>query len=84
MGNEDKDSGSHVVSETIVEKRLDYDTESQTGAVPPEGTLKRQLKNRHIAMISIGGMCTLLPVTRQPANTRYPRCHRYRSVSWDR
>ena len=51
MGNEDKDSGSHVVSETIVEKRLDYDTESQTGAVPPEGTLKRQLKNRHIAMI---------------------------------
>ena len=51
MGVEDKQEGSRVVSESIVEKRLDYDSESQSGAAPQNGTLKRQLKNRHIAMI---------------------------------
>ncbi|KAI0724489.1 amino acid permease [Cerioporus squamosus] len=56
MGVEDKQADSHIVSEAVVEKRLDYDSESQSGAVPQEGTLKRQLKNRHIAMISIGGV----------------------------
>ena len=56
MGVEDKHADTHIVSEAVVEKRLDYDSESLAGAVPPEGTLKRQLKNRHIAMISIGGM----------------------------
>ncbi len=51
MGVEDKQAAdSHYVSEAIVEKRLDYDSDSHTG-VPPEGALKRQLKNRHIAMI---------------------------------
>ncbi|KAI0757059.1 amino acid permease [Daedaleopsis nitida] len=57
MGVEDKQDGSHVVSETMVEKRMDYDSESMAGGLPAEeGTLKRQLKNRHIAMISIGGV----------------------------
>ncbi|TBU35180.1 amino acid permease [Dichomitus squalens] len=55
MGIGDKDDGSPV-NQTIVEKRLDYDSESHTGSVHAEGTLKRQLKNRHIAMISIGGV----------------------------
>ncbi|KAI0801327.1 amino acid permease [Fomes fomentarius] len=56
MGVEDKQGvDSHFVSEAIVEKPLDYDSDSHTG-VPPEGALKRQLKNRHIAMISIGGV----------------------------
>ncbi|KAI0824226.1 amino acid permease [Trametes gibbosa] len=53
MGVDDKSSDSHVVSEAVVEKHLDYDAESH---VQPEATLKRQLKNRHIAMISIGGV----------------------------
>ena len=51
MGVEDKAPDSHFVSEAVVEKRLDYDSESQSGAAPENGTLKRQLKNRHIAMI---------------------------------
>ncbi|KAH9944440.1 amino acid permease [Epithele typhae] len=56
MGVEDKRSADpHFVSEAIVEKPLDYDSES-SGAAPQNGTLKRQLKNRHIAMISIGGV----------------------------
>ncbi|KAI0374233.1 amino acid permease [Pilatotrama ljubarskyi] len=56
MGVEDKGSNSHIVSEAVVEKHLDYDSESQIPPLQVEGTLKRQLKNRHIAMISIGGV----------------------------
>ncbi|KAI0639339.1 amino acid permease [Trametes polyzona] len=55
MGVEDKGSDPHVVSEVVAEKHLDYDSESQMQP-QTEGTLKRQLKNRHIAMISIGGV----------------------------
>ncbi|KAH9937630.1 uncharacterized protein B0H18DRAFT_971503 [Fomitopsis serialis] len=34
-----------------------FDSESHVDAsIPPEARLKRQLKNRHIAMISIGGV----------------------------
>ena len=51
MGVEDKAPDSHFVSEAVVEKRLDYDSESQSGAAPQDGTLKRQLKSRHMAMI---------------------------------
>ena len=56
MGVEDKQSAdSQYVTEAIVEKRLDYDSESHSGAVHSGGTLKRQLKNRHIAMIRCVG-----------------------------
>ena len=48
MGVEDKAPDSHFVSEAVVEKRLDYDSESLGHQEPG---LKRQLKNRHIAMI---------------------------------
>lgn len=48
MGVEDK---SDVIDASVVEKRADYDSESQESPVPENGTLKRQLKNRHIAMI---------------------------------
>ena len=51
MGVEGKGSDSHIISEAVVEKHMDYDTESQIAPVHEEGTLKRQLKNRHIAMI---------------------------------
>ena len=51
MGVEDKQADAHYVTEASVEKRQDYDSESQSGAAPHNGTLKRQLKNRHIAMI---------------------------------
>ncbi len=53
MGVEEKDSShSHTVVENVMEKPLTYDSESGSAAVHGnEGTLKRQLKNRHIAMI---------------------------------
>lgn len=52
MGVEDKEHPhSHTVVENIMEKPLNYDSETGSAAVHPEGTLKRQLKNRHIAMI---------------------------------
>ena len=51
MGVEDKQADSHIVSSAVVEKRVDYDSESQSGEIPQDGKLKRQLKNRHIAMI---------------------------------
>ncbi|KAI0669962.1 amino acid permease [Trametes maxima] len=51
----DSKGPSHVLSENIVaEKDLDYDTESHIA--PQDGKLQRHLKNRHIAMISIGGV----------------------------
>ncbi|EIW64731.1 amino acid permease [Trametes versicolor FP-101664 SS1] len=55
MGVEDKGSDPHLVHEVVAEKHLDYDSENQV-PVHAEHTLKRQLKNRHIAMISIGGV----------------------------
>ncbi|KAH9849824.1 amino acid permease [Lenzites betulinus] len=56
MGVDDKNSDSHTVSEAVVEKQnLDYDAESHV-QVHTEGKLQRHLKNRHIAMISIGGV----------------------------
>ena len=51
MGVEDKQADAHYVTEASVEKRQDYDSESQSGAAPQDGTLKRQLKSRHMAMI---------------------------------
>ncbi|EMD41814.1 hypothetical protein CERSUDRAFT_79441 [Gelatoporia subvermispora B] len=40
-----------------VVKSNEYDAESHLSTeVPPEARLKRQLKNRHVAMISIGGV----------------------------
>lgn len=50
MGIEDKGSDPHLVHEVVAEKHLDYDSENQV-PVHAEHTLKRQLKNRHIAMI---------------------------------
>ncbi|OCH96470.1 amino acid permease [Obba rivulosa] len=41
----------------VTVKNRDYDAESHSSMdVPPEARLKRQLKNRHVAMISIGGV----------------------------
>ncbi|KAI0274681.1 amino acid permease [Gloeopeniophorella convolvens] len=41
-------------SDVYAEKGLDYNAEANSG--PQHQTLKRQLKNRHVAMISIGGV----------------------------
>ncbi|KAI0036688.1 amino acid permease [Vararia minispora EC-137] len=48
-------SAEHSVSEKQGPKAAVYDSES-VGSQPSAPTLKRQLKNRHIAMISIGGV----------------------------
>ena len=57
---EDVDSTNQVKkeggSEEIASKEKDYTYSYDAEAIPGEGKLKRQLKNRHIAMISIGGV----------------------------
>ena len=55
MADADKQAGSKAApaSETVVtEKPHDYDSENHSAELnPQERTLKRQLKNRHVAMI---------------------------------
>lgn len=52
MGAEGKEPPhAHTIVENIMEKPLNYDSETGSAAMHSEGTLKRQLKNRHIAMI---------------------------------
>ena len=59
----------------------DPDAESVSGP-PQQATLKRQLKNRHIAMIR----CVALqppPLSRILTFVKYWWCHRYRSFRWN-
>ena len=75
MGVEDKQQHD-VVSEAVVEKRAEYDTESQLGVGPQNGTLKRQLTNRHIAMIRQVST-TLSCSPGKLMSVQYWRCHWY-------
>ncbi|KAI0321691.1 amino acid permease [Amylostereum chailletii] len=54
MSSDGLDAKNQVVSKEA--KYVDSDSNVETEGVPPERALKRQLKNRHIAMISIGGV----------------------------
>lgn len=54
MADDEKQVGSKVATETVVQDKTqlhDYDSESHSAVQNPDGKLKRQLKNRHIAMI---------------------------------
>ena len=51
MNDRKNDAGSDVEKEKNV-----YEIEHIEDASKPEGKLHRQLKNRHVAMISIGGV----------------------------
>jgi amino acid transporter len=51
-----ENTGRVLENDEVKYTKSDNDSAEKTSIVQPEGKLKRQLKNRHVAMISIGGV----------------------------
>lgn len=82
MSDFDKSSESEKKVDVVGVAEFPSDAES-LAAPPARGELKRQLKNRHIAMIR----CAALPAVMSSALLtpcfQYRRCHRYRIILGD-